>query len=289
MKKQGKETILVDASSILFKYALVENKYELTTSEGVETTIVYSFMDCILNLCLKFNTNSIIVVFDSHTNNRKALYPSYKANRKEVPEEIKERRKRMYAQIPALRDFLQLSNIQYTEAEGFESDDIIASYIYNNPDTDFITVSTDHDMYQTLVGNNRLYNINKDQFFTEESFNKLFPNLPAKEYWRVLAIAGCTTDNVEGLKGIGEKTAYKYLTHSLRPESKAFNTIKSNKDTVYFTQKLVKLPLKGCPVFTLNATTPSITGFCEACEKYEFNSFLDVSFIKQLHLLFNKE
>lgn len=280
------KTLLIDASSILYKYALTSNKYELTTSTGTVTTCVYSFLSEMLDLCDLLESNRIIVVFDSRENLRKGMCNTYKANRKEVPEEVKERRRLMYEQIPILRDFLSLCNIPCIESEGYEADDVIASFVYNNPDTEFVTVCSDHDLWQTIRDNNIIFNPSTKRIFRESDFQVKFPNFKARDYWKILSIAGCSTDHVEGINGVGEITAYKYLTKQLKDTSKAYNRIIQNKETAYFTQKLVQLPLEGCPIHKVEYTPINVEGFCTACTKYEFESFLNTEFSRWM-LLFN--
>lgn len=274
------KTLLIDSSSIIYKYALTSSNYELTTSDGTVVTCVYSFLNDLLELCTHFSTNKVVVAFDSVASIRKSMSPTYKVNRKEVPEDIKERRKLMYAQVPIIKEFLTSANFICREIYGFEADDIIASYVQNNPEEQFITVSGDHDMWQTICSNNMIYNPNKKEVFNTKDFQELFPKLDPKEYWKILSIAGCTTDHVEGVKGVGEKTAYKYLVKELKPTSKAFNTIKENKAIIYETQKLVKLPHTACPECKLEYTTLNQQCFFETCNKYGFNSFLTEDFMR---------
>lgn len=282
------KTLLIDASSILFPTLYNSTGLELTTDDGTPVTCVYIFLEELLNLSFKFNTNKIVVVFDSKGSNRREIYPEYKMNRQEVPEEIKAKRISLFNQIPILKDFLATLGISTYSFTGLEADDIIASIVYNNPLEEFITVSSDHDFLQLIRENNVLYNPKKETIVDVPAFQNKFPNLHPEDYWKILSLAGCSTDNVKPcFPGVGEKTAYKYLTGQLKETSKAYSKIKQGEQNIPLITRLVKLPFEDTPVLVLNnEEKPTLHEFLQLCIKYQFNSFTEEHLNKWI-LFFN--
>lgn len=282
------KTLLIDASSILFPTLYNSTGLELTTDDGTPVTCVYIFLEELLNLSSKFNTNKVVVVFDSKGSNRREIYPEYKMNRQEVPEEIKEKRISLFNQIPILKDFLATLGISTYSFTGLEADDIIASIVYNNPLEEFITVSSDHDFLQLIRENNVIYNPKKETIVDVSAFQSKFPNLQPEDYWKILSLAGCSTDNVKPcFPGVGEKTAYKYLTGQLKETSKAYSKIKQGEHNVPLITRLVKLPFEDTPVLILSSESqPILSDFLNLCIKYQFNSFTEEHLNKWI-LFFN--
>lgn len=270
------KTIIIDASSLLFPTIYNSTGFELTTEDGTPVTCVYSFLEDMLSLGLKFSTNRIVVVFDSKGSKRRELYPDYKANRQEVSEEIKEKRRSLFDQIPILKDFLTSMKIPFYCEDGLEADDLVASIVYNNPLEQFITVSTDHDLLQLIRENNVIYNPKKETIIDDGVFRKKFPMISASEYWKILSLAGCSTDNVKPCnEGVGEKTAYKYLTNALKPTSKAYQKVVDGLPNTSLIEKLVKLPFEGTPQIQLPHISLRCHDFFSKCTEYQFVSFLE--------------
>lgn len=271
--------VLVDASSLLFPTIYNSKGFELTTSSGQLVTCVYSFLSDILSLSETLESNKFFIFFDSKKSIRKEECSTYKENRQEVPEEIKEKRKQLYAQIPILKEFLSEMGIPYLELCGYEADDLIASAVQNNKLTQFYTISTDHDLWQTLGKNNIMYNISRGTYLFDYDIREKFPGMEAHEYWKILTLSGCSTDNVAPIaKGVGEKTAYKYLTGRLKPGAKIAQSIVDNLHKAPDNEKLVRLPHSGCIELTeINKYIGELDqeGFIAKCMEYEFDSFLE--------------
>lgn len=281
------KTILVDSSAILFPLIYNASGYELTTDKGVVVTCVYSFLEELLNLGLEFSSNRFIILFDSRESLRRAIYPEYKLNRQEVSDEIKEKRISLYSQIPLLRDFLTGMGIPCISEEGFEADDLIASFVLNNPSMDFVTVSSDHDMLQLIRENNIIYNPRKGRYVDASVFQEQFPHLSPKEYWRILSLAGCSTDNVPPcIKGVGERTAYQYLQGTLKESSKAYQKIQEGLINTPLIESLTHLPLNTTPIYRVPSIHLKFSSFLELSTEYQFQSFLN-SLLPKWSLWFN--
>ncbi len=240
----------------------------------VRTGVIYGIFRDLISLQDEFRTTNVVLCFDAGRGIRKEIYPGYKAKRHAKKDEEKdpaqERAEHEYqTQVYKLRtDYL--SRIGYANVffkEGFESDDIIASVVYNLPEGDeAVIVSEDRDLYQLLSGRCRMYAPNKHRTVTLQAVKAEW-GIDAPLWWRVLTLAGCDTDEVPGVHGVAKKTAIKYLTGQLKKTSAKYLSIRNfiENDRAAFKRniKLVKLPLKGTPVFELRADKMSEKGWDE--------------------------
>ena len=219
----------------------------------VKTGVVYGILRDVITLQRLFNTDRLVFCFDHGEGLRKSMNPVYKISRQidtTDPAEVIARRE-FRVQVEALKTvFLKqvgFKNVFY--ANGFEADDVIASICNWLPDEhEAVIVSADKDLYQLLRKNVYLYNPTTKATHTHETFVKTWGIKP-KRWPKVKAMAGCKTDDVIGIKGIGEKTAAKYLLGQIKEGSLAQQVIEENTDLIAHNLKLVKLPLEGTPEF----------------------------------------
>lgn len=215
----------------------------LSTVAGNPTSIVYGMLVQIRNLAKKFKTKRIIFCWDSQASVRKDYCPTYKGNRhkQEYSEEEQLVMSAFYQQVNALRDKI-LPDIGFPcfMQEGFESDDLLAWFAENIKGKKVI-VTADADLWQCLAEDVVVYNPNKKEFMTVERLDLEHGVNPA-DWALVKAIAGCSSDNVVGIKGIGEKTAVAYLRGELKHESMKYQAITYGMETVGFNLALVNLP-----------------------------------------------
>jgi 5'-3' exonuclease len=180
------------------------------------------------------------------------MYPEYKAKRKAkkllMTDEEKTYDNACHIQSEEIRTYI-LPDVGFVNnfmRIGYEGDDLIASIIVNNPEHEFIIVSSDADLYQLLSPTVSIYDLNKKQRYTE---NDLFQEHRTQSilWGEVKAIAGCTSDEVKGVSGVGIKTAIKYLNHELSFTSATYKKIASAEGDAIIkrNRELVKLPLKG--------------------------------------------
>lgn len=264
------KTIIVDSN-----YVAYSEKFALSaglTYRGGRTEIIFGFIKTILNFARKFDTDKFIFCWDSKTSLRKEIYPQYKANRKiDLSSEEEESNKIAYAQFDKLKKVLPdmgFSNV--FEEEGYESDDIIASLVIGSKDYP-VVLSSDKDLYQ-LLNWCSLCNI-RGEVYTKELFVRQYRINPSK-WGKVKAIAGCDTDNVKGVAGVGEKTAIKYFKKELNQKTKTYDCIKNFDDKL--TARLVCLPFEGCPEFRSKIKEDRINPdkFLEVFERYGFESLI---------------
>lgn len=149
----------------------------------------------------------LAVVFDSsRVSFRTALYPAYKAQRPEPPEELK-------PQFPLIRDATRAFNVAAIELEGFEADDIIATYARQAAElgAQVTIISSDKDLMQLINDRVRLWDAVKNKAIGPAEVQEKF-GVPPDRVVDVQALAGDSVDNVPGAPGIGIKTAAQLIT-----------------------------------------------------------------------------
>lgn len=224
----------------------------------VPTGVVYGFLRDFIDLCEKFATTRVVFCFDHGPGIREQHLPTYKASRKtkyENEDDVdKKRRKKMREQVQRLRD-VYLPKMGYKNvfhAKGYEGDDMIAMAVTNAIPDDHLKliVSTDKDLYQLLDKRVRIYNpAGKPPYvYTLNKFEAEWGIKPG--LWPdVKAIAGCSSDDIGGIAGVGEKTAAKFLRQELGEHTKAYEKITAGGDLWQFNLPLTKLPYQNCPTF----------------------------------------
>ena len=184
---------------------------------------------------------------------RGELFPDYKISRRqEKTEEEQEEQKLFFDQVKVLfKEILPGMGFKNIfKAKGFEGDDIIAKIAMDLPSSsEIVIISGDFDMFQVLAPN-IVFRHPNGKVVTSESFRKEYGVLPS-DWARVKAIAGCNTDDVPGVMGVGELTAAKYLRGELKKDSKKAIAIESSLDIVARNLPLVTLPFPGTPSFSL--------------------------------------
>lgn len=220
------------------------------------TGVLYGVMRDIINLQEMYATHRIVFAFDFGLSLRRQETPSYKAKRvaARLEGDKLEQYTSLQEQIKLLRKEylpqLGFKNILY--AKGYEADDVIASVVRNLPgETDrAVIVSSDHDFYQLLSPDVLMYNPHKKIVTTEKSFVKEWGVEPDR-WAECMAIAGCGTDEVPGVEGVGLKTAARYINGNIVPKSEAFKKISLASGEWSSNLRLVRLPFPGTPVFQL--------------------------------------
>lgn len=215
------------------------------------TGVIYGFLKDLLHLRERFDSNRFIFCWDYGESLREKMLSGYKGNRqkKELTEDELKFEKEFQRQVAKLRDkhlhSIGFRNVIYQD--GYEADDIIAMACQHMvpPTEEGIIVTADKDLYQCISTNIHWYSPLRRELITYGTFKRTFGIKP-RQWAKVLAIAGCSTDNVKGIFRVGPKTAISFLRGECSPDSKAYENIKQGwKDTVLSNRKLVSLPLKG--------------------------------------------
>ncbi len=210
MEKQRKILILIDGN------ALIHRSYHglppLSTKSGELVNAVYGFALTLLGVIEKFHPTYIAASFDlPGPTFRHEKFADYKGTRAKAPDDL-------YAQIPRVKELVQAFNIPIYELPGFEADDVIGTLsrqaIEKSDDTDVIIVTGDSDAFQLINDRVTVFTMRKGVkdtvlYDTAAVFAKygLTPD-QLKDY---KGLRGDTSDNIPGVKGIGEKGAVSLL------------------------------------------------------------------------------
>jgi len=242
-----------------------------------KTGVLFGVMRQLLSLVKTTGSNRLVFFWDSRKSYRKEIYPEYKANRKHGNHD--EDRQSLYSQITELRRDI-IPGLGFNNSfiqSGYEADDLITFFMMKRHDKEHIVVSTDQDLYQTIRDNRKIYNPIKKEFITIDVFKEKFGGLLPINYRIIKSIIGCSSDNVQGVYGIGEKTAVKYLKAEIN-NSKQFHDIQVQRPLIDFNEKLVYLPyIHGpVPINELKTQKNNLTAkkFRNIFNTYSFNSFL---------------
>ncbi len=178
----------------------------LKSRDGKPSGMVYGFANFISTLKKDFPSDYIVFALDSGGKTfRSQIDPNYKTNRTPPPDALK-------AQLPVCIDMIEKMGFCSMRREGYEADDIIASFIANNPDPDLrINVVThDKDLYQLIDERVSVYSPAKKELYGREGCHEKYGVYP-EQIRDFLALCGDSADNIPGVKGIGEKGAKTLL------------------------------------------------------------------------------
>lgn len=205
-----KKVILVDGNNLLFRsyYATAYNGNFMKNSKDFPTNALFGFTNMINKIVLEEKPEYMIVAFDKGKTFRHESYSEYKGGRSETPQELK-------AQFPIAKDLLEAMGIKYYEIDNYEADDIIGTFAkFCDDNEEFIgtIVSSDRDLLQLisddvdikLLKQHDYIRYNKESFIAEYGIDPI----------RVIdlkSLQGDASDNIPGVKGVGEKTALKLL------------------------------------------------------------------------------
>ena len=199
-----KKLLLVDGSGYIFRafYALPP----MTNSKGTPVGAVFGFTKMLMRLLRDCRADYFAVVFDaSRKNFRNDIYPAYKGTRKETPEDL-------IPQFSLIRDAVKVFNVPSIELEGYEADDLIASYAKKalNLGIEVTVVSSDKDMMQLVSKGVILYDPMKQKRIGDKEIKEKF-GVTSEQVLDVMSLVGDVSDNVPGVTGIGPKTASELI------------------------------------------------------------------------------
>lgn len=249
--------------------------------EGVPTAVLFGVMRTAQRMDELFGRTVPGAVFhwcfDVGSPKRKKIYPRYKAGRKEdKTEEQKEELTQVYQQLTNLRQEIlpemQFRNLHW--CEGYEADDLIAK-LCGQISAPKVIVSADQDLYQLLDEQTAMWKPGKsDKCFTHQAFCEKYDTTPDK-WAQVKALAGCSSDNIKGVKGVGERRAIQYINNELNTSSKTYQNIEEFEKFTKFNERLTKLPWKGTPKVEWLVDENNFMAINRVLRKYGIN---DVSF-----------
>lgn len=205
------ELILIDGNSLLFK-AFYPTSYTgnyMVNRNGIPTNGVYGFARMVEKI-ISTNPKYVIVAFDYGKKTfRNELLDTYKATRKETPQEL-------VPQFALAREYLTAHNITWYEVEGYEGDDIIGTLVdFGEKNNLKVSVYTgDKDANQLISPQTTIYRTVKGvtelDIYNEQTLLDKY-GLKPDQFRDFLGLMGDSSDNIPGIKGVGEKTALKLL------------------------------------------------------------------------------
>jgi DNA polymerase I len=250
------------------------------TFDDMSTGVIFGFLKEMNVIQQRYQTERVVFCFDAGLGLREQQCKTYKSSRRQKQATMTEEELKSLGefrnQVKRLRT-RYLRGIGYRNVfgqEGYEADDVIASIVQHSlpPGDVGVIVSADHDYLQLLDGGRvEIFNPHANKHVTLQSFHEQWGLMP--EQWaKVLAIAGCSTDDVQGIDGVGEKTAAKFLRKELKPHTVAYQAIRQGWDRCKRNLKLVKLPLDGVAKFELVPDEVSVEGWEKFTEEMGFKS-----------------
>ena len=281
-----KKVILVDGNNLLFRsyYATAYNGNVMRNSNGFPTNALYGFVNMMNKIIEEEKPVYIAVAFDIGKNFRKQKYESYKEGRAKTPDELK-------MQMPLAREILDAMGIKYFELEPYEADDIIgtlAKKADEDDNYDATIISSDKDLLQLispvvdvkLLKQKDYIRYNRDTFFKDYGFEPI----------RMIdfkGLAGDPSDNIPGVKGVGEKTAMsllqKYDTvegiyeHIDEIKGATHDKLVNDKESAFVSKEIATI-YKEVPIETdfecMKYNGPDEDKLIGLFKKLEFNSFI---------------
>lgn len=205
-----KKFLIIDGNSIMNRafYGI----RLLTTKDGLYTNAIYGFLNIYYMIINKLTPDYVGVTFDLRAPTfRHEMFTDYKAQRKGMPDELK-------VQMPIVKEVLKAMNIPIVEVEGFEADDVLGTVSRINSNNNVFTyiLTGDKDSLQLISDKTNIViptsKMGKTEYtiYNEEKLNEKY-GIEPRQVIDVKALMGDTSDNIPGVKGIGEKTAYSLI------------------------------------------------------------------------------
>ena len=218
--------VLVDGNNLLFRsyYATAYSGNIMRNKDGFPTNGLYGFVNMINKIVYEEKPQYMMVAFDVGKTFRHEKYADYKGGRKETPDELK-------MQFPIAKEILTAMGIKYLECPGYEADDIIGTiskWTENDDNFEALIVSSDKDLLQ-LISKETVVKLlrSKDYIMMTESVFKETYGFEPIRMIDLKALMGDASDNIPGVKGIGEKGAIKLLS-----EYKSLDNVYNNIDDI---------------------------------------------------------
>jgi len=298
--------LIVDSMNMAYK--MVFKMPYLSASDGTASFTIYGFMLQLQNIYNKLQPDNVILTWDSPNNKRKKILKTYKNRIKTSVPYFKE----FLEQIIVLKQVLPKIGITSIEIDGLESDDIIALVLHKirtnphlftyfkpkpcysdatKPHKGFgdlskgiktIIFSSDNDLYQLLDKNTCIFN--GKQTITENNFIEKYSFQP-RLFAIYKAIAGCSSDTVKGLDGMGEKRTIEFIKNCECNIDTIYNKIDKMGKTKEFNEslRLVTLPLdmEYNYKFNIKPLKIDIGLLSEFLLKYDIHSILPSKFLNR--------
>lgn len=281
-----KRAILIDGNNLLFRsyYATAYNGNLMKNSKGFPTNALFGFVNMLNKIINEEKPEYIMVAFDTGHNFRKDLCDTYKDGRIETPNDLK-------IQFPEAKKICTLLGIKYIECDNYEADDIIGTFARmadEDKNYNATIISSDKDLLQLISDEVDVKLLKQKDYIlmNEQTFFDHYGIKPIRMI-DLKALMGDPSDNIPGVKGIGEKTALSLLVKydtlenlynhldELTPKTK--EKLLNDKESAFFSYKLATIYKTIDFDYTFESikyNKPDITGLIEKYKELEFNSFL---------------
>lgn len=213
--------LIIDGNNIAFRafYALPN----LQTTEREKTAVLYGFTNILIKTIQELKPKYLAVAFDKGKNTfRHRMYEGYKAKRNPTPNELLE-------QMPKLKELLRAMKIKVLEEDEIEADDIIG-ILSKKFDTENYILSADKDILQLISPNTTVIapkkGVTETVIYTPETLKETM-NLEPSQIIDLKSLMGDPSDNIPGVNGVGEKTAFALLN-----EYKTLDGVYNNLDSI---------------------------------------------------------
>jgi len=241
-----KKIFLIDGSAFL--YRAFHAIRSLSTSKGHPTNATFGFARILLKLIKDNTPEYAVVLFDvKGPTFRHKLYDQYKANRPPMPEELA-------VQIPDIKRMIATLNIPIVEKQGFEADDLVGTYsrLAQEQGFEVVMVTGDKDFIQLITDRCTLWDPMKDTIRGEEEI-RLEMGIEPRQFIDVLGLAGDSSDNIPGVRGIGPKTAINLITQfgsieniyenldNLKKKKSLYENLSNSRDLAFLSRDLATI------------------------------------------------
>ncbi|MCC8160007.1 MAG: DNA polymerase I [Oscillospiraceae bacterium] len=289
-----KKLLIIDSNSILNR-AFYGVRY-LSTKDGTPTNAIYGFLNILLKLIKEQEPDYICAAFDVKAPTfRHKQYEGYKAQRKPMPEGLA-------AQMPIAKEVLRAMNITILEKEGYEADDIIGTVarICSEQEISCFIATGDKDDLQLASDKTRVIltvtksGYNETIVYDDNAVKERYRVTPS-EFIDIKALMGDPSDNIPGVKGIGEKTAMSLIEkyHSIEYiyeniddiglKGAMLQKLKDGKDMAFMSKELATIDVN-TPI-DFSAEDCVFNGFSSSAGLYDILKRLELnSIIKKLDL-----
>ena len=294
----SKKILLIDGNSMANRAFYATMGRMMKTPTGISTNAVYGFFQIMFKTIEEENPDKIIVAFDiSSSEKRTKIFSEYKAGRHKTPEDLT-------MQFPIIKELLRMMNIPIVQKDGIEADDILGAIAKKEgkKGNKIIILTGDRDYFQLVdINVNIRYPktiMGKTEYIIYDNYkvNEEYGLTPEKLI-EVKALMGDASDNIPGVKGIGEKTAlkliiqfenlekiYEYIENSDGKEiAKAtLNKLIQDKEMAYISRDLGRIDIEydyekdlGINIDSIRYTDWRTEEAYSYFKKISFNKFLD--------------
>ena len=199
---------LIDGHAVAYRQYFALPAAGFSTRSGEPTNATFGFTRILLDILQKEKPHYLAVSFDRGLSGREQLYSEYKGTREKMPDELQ-------MQLDRIADVVAAFNIPILAYDGFEADDVIGTIARQAEEQDVAVriITGDRDILQLLSDHVSVQLPSRrgpDQVFDEEKFREKY-ELEPQQLVDLKALMGDSSDNIPGVKGIGEKTGTKLL------------------------------------------------------------------------------